>query len=295
MKRLKLTFLATAMAVALSTTSASAQFFTDGLDDLTSWTVALQTDASAAVVDYGLLGIPEAPNMVGGSGATTGVRFDANTDATPGAAAGNLIGAISGGNADLALSVFELQFDVWVNVGVPVPTGGTEQLLWGIGRTTTTAFGRNNRAADGDGIWGWLAGENGYGTEDAAIFDGSTELADLGDTQAGEAMPFNAAFTTNLGGNDVPANSWVTVKISANNGEVITSYNDVIFFRESGLTTLGDVMVGYEDPFSSISLDPANQFGIIDNVYIDDMVTIPEPTSLALFAMGSLAMLWRRK
>ncbi len=283
-----------AVAIALSASTASAQFFTDGLDDLSSWTVATQTDATAAIVDYSSLGIPEAPNMVGGSGATTGVRFDANLSAGSGQAA-NLIGAITNGNADLALSTYEVQFDMWINVGVPIPAGGTEQGLWGIARTTTNPLGRNNRAADGDGIWGWIAGENGYGTEDAAFFDGTTELADLGDTQPGEDVPFNAAFTSNFGSADAPANSWVTVKISVNNGEVITSFNDVIFFRESGLVTSGDVMVGYEDPFGSLSGDPTNQFGIIDNVIIDDRVTIPEPTSLMLLSLGGLAMFARRR
>lgn len=294
MKFLSSMCLAAAVAVALSATSASAQFFTDGLDDVSAWTVATQPDSTAAVVDYSTLGIPEAPNMVAGSGATTGVRFDANLTAGS-ASAANLIGAVSGGNADLALATYEVQFDMWINVGVPIPSGGTEQGLWGIARTTGAALGRNNRAADGDGIWGWIAGENGYGTEDAAIFDGSTELADLGDTQPGEDVKFNNAFTSNFGSADAPANSWVTVKISVNNGEVITSFNDVQFFRESGLVTAGDVMVGYEDPFGSLSGDPANQFGIIDNVIIDDRVTIPEPTSLALLGLGGLAMLCRRR
>lgn len=294
MKFLSSMCLAAAVAVALSATTASAQFFTDGLDDVSAWTVATQADSTAAVVDYSTLGIPEAPNMVAGSGATTGVRFDANLTAGS-ASAANIIGAVSGGNADLALSTYEVQFDMWINVGVPIPSGGTEQGLWGIARTNSTALGRNNRVADGDGIWGWIAGENGYGTEDAAIFDGSTELADLGDTQPGEDVKFNNAFTSNFGSADAPANSWVTVKISVNNGEVITSFNDVQFFRESGLVTAGDVMIGYEDPFGSLSGDPANQFGIIDNVIIDDMVTIPEPTSLALLGLGGLAMLCRRR
>ena len=39
--------------------------------------------------------------------------------------------------------------------------------------------------------------ENGYGTEDAAIFENGTELNDLGDTQLGEDAPFNEAFDSN--------------------------------------------------------------------------------------------------
>ena len=287
----------TLMAVAaagLSASSASAQFFNDGLDSLANWTVAGQPDTTANIIDYSALGIAEAPNQVLGSTATTGVQFTANTSA--GAAnAVNLLGAVNGGNADLTLSTYQVQFDMYLSVADPLPSGGTEQGLWGIARTTGTALGRNNRVADGDGVWGWVAVDNGYGTEDTAIFEGSTELADLGDTQTGESDPFNNAFTTNFGVNNAPGNSWVTVTITADNGLVEVWYNSVKFFSETVASTDGDVMVGYEDPFGgSISAAPALQFGIIDNVVIDDAITIPEPASLALLGLGSLAMLRRR-
>ncbi len=289
--------------------SASAQFFTDGLDDLTAWTVANQADAQSAVSDYSavdlnalfgvgtgtVVNIPEAPNMVAGSGATTGAIFVANTSAGAGSAA-NLIGAVAGDNADLNLPEYQVQFDMWLNVAVPIPGGGTEQGLWGVGRTTTAALGRNNRAADGDGTWGWIATENGYGTEDTAVFEGTTELADLGDTQAGEDAPFNAAFTTNFGVNNAPGNSWVTVTLAVDNanGTVGVWYNGVEFFNVATAATAGDVMLGYEDPFGSISAGPDFQFGVIDNVIIDDQITIPEPATAALLGLGGLAMLRRR-
>lgn len=280
-------------AAGLTASSASAQFFTDGIDSLANWTVAGQADTTATVIDYSALGIAEAPNQVAGSAATTGVQFTANTSAGLGQAV-NLLGAVNGGNADLTLSTYQVQFDMYLSVAVPIPGGGTEQGLWGIGRTTGNALGRNNRATEGDGVWGWLATENGYGTEDTAIFEGSTELADLGDTQPGETDPFNNAFTTNLGVNNTPANSWVTVTMTADNGLVEIWYNSVKFFSETVTSTDGDVMLGYEDPFGSISAGPADQFGIIDNVIIDDAITIPEPASLVLLGLGSLAMLRRR-
>ncbi len=286
------------IAAALTAAPASAQFFTDPFDDLSSWTVAGQPDTTAAIIDYSALGIPEAPNMVAGA-ATTGVQFTANSDSTPGAAAVNLIGAVSGGNADLTLAEYQVDFDMWLSVGNPIPSGGTEQGLWGVGRTTGTALGRNNRAADGDGVWGWIATENGYGTEDAAAFSGTLEQADLGDTQAGEAGPFNAAFapTALATINNSPGLQWVEVTIGVKNGQVGVYFNGVPFFLGVAGNTAGDVMVGYEDPFSSISGDPANQYGIIDNVRIDDLVTVvvPEPTSVALVGLGLVGLVTRRK
>lgn len=292
-----------AAAIALSASTASAQFFTDGLDDLSNWAVAQDADTTLTVVDYSADGIPEAPNMVAGSGATTGVKITANTDATAAAASANIIGATIGGNADLALTTYQVTFDAWMNTTDPLPGGSTEQIVFGVGRTTATALGRNNRGTAGDGTWGWLAVENGYGTEDSALFSGTVEQTDIGDTNdAGADVLFNNAFDTTVSdsANDAPANQWVSVTMTVDNGDVTFYYNDWEFLSATGLaTTAGDIMLGYEDPFSSIGTAPASQFAIIDNVVIDDAITIvpnvPEPTSLVLLSLGGLAMLARRR
>ena len=119
---LKSTCFTIAAAIMLSASTASAQFFTDGLDDLSNWTTAQDADTTIAVVDYSLDGIPEAPNMVLGSGATTGVKITANTDATAAAAAANIIGIASGGNADLMLTTYQVTFDAWMNTTDPLPS-----------------------------------------------------------------------------------------------------------------------------------------------------------------------------
>lgn len=302
---------ACALAAVLGPAGTSfAQFFTDGLDSTANWTVANQADAFSAVTDYssvdlnalfgigsgGITSIPEAPNAVGGSAPTTGVVFAANT--LGGAAAANLIGAVPNGNADLALDKYEVQFDLWINVPVPIPAGGTEQALWGVGRTTTTALGRNNRLADGDGTWGWLAGENGYFTEDTAVYDGTTRLADLANTEPGEGAPFMQAFTnTSLSATGAPGNTWVTVTMTVNNntGNVGVFYNGVPFFFEASASRNGDVMLGYEDPFGSLSGAPDFQFGVIDNVIIDDQISIPEPASATLVATLLAGSAYRRR
>ena len=152
---------------------------------------------------------------------------------------------------------------------MPVPSGGTEQLLWGCGVDNILPIeARNNRGTGTFGIYGWLAGENGYGTEDACINDGDFELADLGDLVTGESAPFNAAFDSNAvgGPNGCAANTWVRVDIDCDANGTRVYFNGVEFFNEvNGIAQPGHVMIGYEDPFGSISASPDGQWGLLDN------------------------------
>ncbi len=291
-RRILLLFSLSLSLLTLSTLTAQAvTIFSDGLDSLANWLPAQQADTTADIVDYSALGIPEAPNMVAATGATTGVKFTANNgDATAAAAAINLIGSVSGGNADLSLSRYQVSFDMWLNVGNPIPSGGTEQGVFGIGRTTTAAIGRNNRTTSGDGTFGWLATENGYGTEDTVVFANTVEQARK--SGGSNTALFNSAFQTTISSDvaDAPANQWVAVTVTANNGAVRVFYNNREFFSVAGPTS-GDVMIGYEDPFGSISADGVNQFGIFDNVVISDNISVPEPASFALLGVSLVGLL----
>ncbi len=259
----------------------------DGFDDLSNWFLAAQPDTTTEIVDYGLLGISEAPNPVPGSAATTGVVFKANMSSGVPAAA-NLVGIVPGANADLTYPVFELQYDMWLNTSDPLPsTGSTEQGLWGIGRTNATALGRNNRFTAGNGTYGWLAVENGYNSEDAVAFSGIAEQ-DRKDGSTHRSL-FNAAFERTVaqpGPNtaNAAANQWVQVSVSANQGAVQVSFNGQNFFSIADTPTAGHIMVGYEDPFASIGSVPAEQYGIIDNVVIE--IPVPEPGTISLLATG---------
>ncbi|MCA9312618.1 MAG: hypothetical protein KDA21_15495, partial [Phycisphaerales bacterium] len=174
----------------------------------------------------------------------------------------------------------------------PIPAGSTEQALWGVGvNADAIVEARNTRGTGTVGTWGWLANDNGYGTEDAAFNENDIEVADLGDTQIGESDPFNDAFTNNIGGpNNVPVNSWVRADIIVSGGNVRVLYNGVEFFNEMSASTDGFAMLGYEDPFSSISSSPDFQWGLFDN-----FVVTPAPSTLAPALLAGIGLLRRRR
>lgn len=306
-------------SVTILASSVSAQLFSEGFDsNAADVTINVQSaDTGVSFVDYSNLSrgastfnIPEAPRMVAGSAATSGILLEANLVDGSAAAVNVLAGA-----TPLNLSgSYRVSFDAYLSLNNnPFPSGSTEQLVWGVGDDNTPpVLGRNTRAS-GVGTFGWLAGENGYGTEDAAIFENSTELFDLGDTQGpqilwpnGENEPFDAAFPCNADGtpstpdatppNGAPMNDWVQVDIDVrDNGDGTSNvgvfFNFVEFFNANvaNASVTGAALLGYEDPFgSSVNSDPDNTFGLFDNFVITanptgaPMGTIPEPTNCVI-------------
>lgn len=272
------------LTVAVSVIAAAglqAQGFAEGFDsqataDITEVT---QPDTTVTYVDYSNMtvgatnwSIPEAPRRIPGSAPTRGVLIQCNTDSTPAATAANLI---AGATPIVFSGRYRLSFDAWINVPIPIPSGGTEQLLWGVGVDNIAPIeARNNRGAGTAGIYGWICGENGYGTEDACINDGDFELADLGDFQPGENVPFNEAFDSGIPGtgNNCAGNRWVRVDIDTDANGTRVYFNGYEFFNEpNGIAVPGHAMIGYEDPFSSISASPDGQWGLLDNF----RVTVP--------------------
>ncbi|MCK5943149.1 MAG: hypothetical protein KAI24_14310 [Planctomycetes bacterium] len=234
-------------------------------------TIVQQPDTFVTFVDYSNMtvggttwSIPEAPRPISGSAPTRGVLIQCNLN--QGFAAG--VNLIAGLTPIQFSGRYRLSFDAWINVPIPLPSGGTEQLLWGCGVDNILPIeARNNRGAGTAGIWGWLAGENGYSTEDACINNGDLEIADLGDLQPGEDVPFNEAFDSNAvgGPNGCAANTWVRVDIDCDANGVRVYFNGVEFFNDVTVPPTGFAMIGYEDPFSSISASPDGQWGLLDN------------------------------
>ena len=246
-------------------------------------TVISQPDCIVSYVDYTNMtvgsqtfALPEAPRPIAGGAPGRGVLVQCNVTQT--FAAG--VNILAGSTPVTYSGRHRLSFDAWSNVPVPLPNGSTEQLLWGVGvdGDPNIIEARNNRGGGTQGVYGWLAGENGYGTEDAAINEGDLELCDLGDLQPGEDVPFNAAFDSNsIGGpNGCAANTWVRVDIDVDDNGlgVRVYYNGVEFFGPNanpGCPTQltnpvnGYAMIGFEDPFSSLGSNPDAQWCVLDN------------------------------
>jgi len=293
-----------------STSVQGAVVFSDSFEAATplsdAWTIASDPDTNVVIVDYsdfdllslfgvgsGInLGIPEAPNSSTGS-PSTGVVFTANTSlGTP--ASVNLIS-----KSMFDLSEFRFQYDVFLlsEDQALAANNSTETTVWGVGRTTATPTGRANRSSAGDGVWGWLTTENGIGEEDAALNSDTSELADIGDTfDPGAASLFDAAFEGRRFANDSPLGSWVTVRAEYDGTDFSVFFNDILFFAESVSPEPGSIMVGYSDPFGSISSSPDFQFGVIDNVILEDLGSpIPEPATALMLGMGLAVVGFRRR
>lgn len=283
-----------ASAAALLASGALRAQFAEGFDSQATADVTIQTEPDTAFmfVDYSNMTIgatsfslPEAPRPITGSASTRGVLLQANLGAGLATAVNILAGA-----TPLSFSGrYRLSFDAWINVPVPLPSGSTEQLLWGVGTDGIAPLeARHNRNAGTIGVWGWLAGENGYSFEDATLYQDGGLITQLGDTQAGQNVAFNEAFdqpVTVGAPNNATANQWTRVDIDVDaNGDVRVYYNGIEFFSATAVTPSGMAMIGYEDAFNSIGSNPDAQWGLFDNF------RVCTPTSTACPLPGSAAI-----
>lgn len=60
-------------------------------------------------------------------------------------------------------------------------------------------------------------------------------------------------------------------------------------------STTGRVTFGFADPTSGGADAPQYNFGLIDNLRVDDFTVVPEPSSLALFGLSALGMFTARR
>ncbi len=305
------------VVVALSVPSMG-QYFESFDSAAADVTIMSQADTSHAFIDYSTLGLPEAPRSQAGDSPTRGIQMEANLMNGAGAA----VNVIAGATPISMSGNYRASFDAYLSFGGT--TGTTELLLWGVGTDNAPPVESRNQISVGTvGTWGWIAGENGFGTEDAAFMENATELADLGDTQLLEDGPFNAAFLCDANNeptdalpdapNGAPVFEWVQVDVDVlDNGDgtsnVTTYFNFVPFFTQSVATAsaTGFAMLGYEDPFGSINDAPELTWGVFDNFSLtQDPVgvptgviptpgCVPEPSAAVLCLLGLAGLLRRR-
>lgn len=282
-----------------------------------------RTDGSSSVIfgyDYSVpeLGIPSAPNSVGGS--QLGVRFDVNTSGTLAASA--VISPTLSFPGDITL-----RFDLWMNTVGPFPAGGagsTEHMTAGVGYNGTTF----QNAASASGVWFAASGEGGSsGTSTLADFH-----ARIGTTFQGPTTGIYAAGTTtgNPGSSVDNANAYYSTRFAGQappvaqqtafpttqtgtgaNGSLIFDWHEVEVTRigntatwhidgeliatvtNAAVSANDGVFVGYWDGFNSVAGNLA--FGVIDNLSV---TVVPEPSTIFLGLMGGLSLLFlvrRRK
>lgn len=314
--RMKSVLLAAAAAAAaiFPLTAPAATLYQDNfdIDSSSNYTVAADPDTAAAFgYDYSAMGIPSAPNSVGGT--TRGVQFKANySDATAAAAAIN-ISPLQSFTGD-----YILKFDAWLNQNGPFPEGGfgsTEYVTGGVGTTGTSV--QKSGTGNGTGAWFAVDGEGGSVADFRAYSAGSLATADSGVYAAGvttDSRDNNNTYyhATFPGGAEAPQfqkDNYAQQTGGLNVGTVgfawrefvVTKIGDDVTWTLDGLpiATLSDqtfagdkVSVGYWDVFSSISDNPDLSFGVIDNLQVSE---VPEPASLSLLALSGLAMLRRRR
>ncbi len=251
-------------------TSANNNMQTNNIDNTVNFGYDLQNGNPGF---YGAIPLP--PN-----GATTALRLSVNKNNNPGAAAGiNLYPTNVSFSGNYAV-----RFDLNIIQGLS-GSSTTEGPLMGInhnGARTNwfTASGvvsgwgtPASTTWTSDGVWYWINADNDYSGGAYIEFTGvGGTNNNTGWQQPATAtpVPFASNFKTNVfsGGaawspglisngsplNDLPANNWANIEIRQFNNVVTLSADKVAIFTYTNKTvfTNGTLMLGYNDPFSSV-------------------------------------------
>ena len=244
--------------------------------------------------DYSTLGIPSAPHSVDGT--TYGVQMKANL--TLGAVAAL---SLSPANQSFGRD-YRLHFDGWINVNGPFPNGGsgsTEFLTAGIGTTGNRAeWTGGGSSADGyyfstDGDGGVSATSTTSG--DYAAYAGTALISTVSgaylagtDTSARDnaSVYYTTVFSAGAAAPPLQQSNYAQQTGSLNNGTFGFAWHDVIVSRRGSTVdwvidgvrlatisnatfTASNVLVGFWDPFASLSDNNNLSFGLVDNVRVE--------------------------
>ena len=268
--------------------------------------------------DYSTVGIPAAPNSIGGT--TRGLKLQANIDPLnvppPATVTGVSVSPVGGdftGN-------YRLRFDMWLNFHGPLDVGGngsTEITSAGIGTAATNLqiAGRTPDSvyfgASGDGgstadyrAYSPASGAPGYQDADGVFAAGGrNNTLPYYSGFGGEVAPAQqlALFPGQTGSTAIGAQgfAWRDVLIEVLDATVTFSIDSVIIATVDTTTFSGtggtNILFNQFDINNSPSNDPnapTLQFGLIDNIRVE---LIPEPTAALGAALGLAAMLARRR
>jgi hypothetical protein len=321
-------FIAATAAVAMGSaaTVASANYVNNfDVDTTASWTVndtGIGTNDANFFFDYSTVGIPSAPNSVGGT--TRGLRIRSNIGAAP---ASGIPGISVSPTGQSFTGNYTLKFDWWSNYLGPLgvgATGSTMMTNFGVMTSGTTA----NSTGVSDAVFFSATGDGqnaadyrAYSSERPVSYQipgtapedaHATHFANSRNSSAtyyatpfpgGKSAPGSQASITSQSGT-TPVGSagfqWNQVEIRVVNGIATWAVNgtDLISVDTTSFTTpVGgtNILFGYSDINTGTNTTDANfptlQFGLIDNV----QVVVPEPTSMAAIGLAGLSLLARRR
>jgi autotransporter-associated beta strand protein len=263
-----------AVLLALLPAAVSAQvFYSEDFEDgnaASRWTTSQAGGVSASdfAFDYGLYGIPAAPNGTG----TIGLKLETNLGPTGTQSA---IMAFPNGQSFSATSgSYTLLFDIWMNV--VGTTGTTEFGIFGVGHTSTdaqtpTSSPIPNIGPSNNGLDFAFTGENGA-ARDIRVYNAGVEQSGVDNTggyarreilfqQDGRQPPYYFAYT----GAD-PSNQWFEVAVRVDGDQAQWSMNGQAWATTPVSVTDGNIMLGYMDIFTSVA--GPDLFGVYDNVRV---------------------------
>jgi hypothetical protein len=287
---------------------ATTVLFADRFDSDTSanWVVNAADGGADTFAEFGYNysadSIPESPSSTGVFAATRGLKFRVNESLA-------LLNGLSVSPLNKTFTGdYRLRFDMWLNFNGPLAAGGTgstEHLGAGVGTSGLEAVWPSN---PGQGVWFTASSDGQVGESEATRADYGVFMAySLQDPSAGSyAAGTNLTSRGNLdpyynlwGGLAAPAGqlganpsqtgitaigsmgmAWHTVTITKQ-GTNVTWDIDGRRIATVDITgqTLGDnVFVGYHDWYISVATNTAVQFGLVDNVRVEDLVPVAPPS-----------------
>jgi hypothetical protein len=292
--------LAAVLCVALMATTASATVIVDDfeVDSSANYTIIDDSNGTSGdgtpdssvtfAWDYIAAGIPLAPRS--NPGDVGGLRMTANDTANDAGAADH-ISAFH--NTIIEGTTKRLLVDIYMNVDV-AGSGTTEFSKVGIG-SDGTDFNSIFTPIAGDGHFLSMTGDGGSSSDYRHFVEGTP-------VNSGDSSYLNDLNTTNATGDTYqeifpggdfpgsPGNRWTTLEIFVAAGKVRYSLDGVPIIMTDVLDASGKVSLSYADVFSSVAAPFQAHYVVYDNLEV-----LPEPTSLALLALGGVAVLRRRR
>lgn len=233
-------------------------------------------DAQATFAyDYSADGIPPAPNGTG----TLGLKLEVNNgDATAERAAINVYP-----KGQSFADNYILKFDMWINYPTACSSGTTEYAIWGINCSGTKANADPTiiNATDTDGYFWGITGEGGS-ARDSRSYEGvpGSPAIDLAPPEPGfiddadnnwDTLYQNLFPSPPYDTPGSPGNHWVEVKMVYRYGNYKVYLNDTLVYNRTDDTySSGNIMLGAQDIFTSISCDTTKSFVIFDNLVVEE-------------------------